>query len=367
MSRLFRFYAVSGEKLPKRQGYDPAMGTHRWRVLAAGALLVTSCGSTAAKTTKNDVLSANAAASSNDPPLIVEPSTTAPKTVAPAGQLKTTVAETAASRVTVNDPLPPQPDGAADETGAEAAIRYAFQHWMLADLNKDLRAKLVERGEVNSDALDAGLKAARAATERLTIPIDAVRITGPTTAYVDFRMLVNNVPSPNFPTPITGTALLENGSWRVAGTVVCHLALGAIENCGAVQARNPTSPSTLVLSFVPDGIVGNPPGSRLEVGVPGGGGWSSAFGRKTLGVLAQTSVGLSGLSRDEAASVLASGRFGVTDGLPVEIAGRPGLRSESPDGVKLVVIRDDDVVVTVKGVGLTLDQLTQVAEGLVPD
>jgi hypothetical protein len=346
------------------------MGTHRWRLLAASALLVTSCGSTAAKTEpkQSEVLAAGVAANpSNDPPLIVEPSTTAPKTVVPPAQVQTTAADTAASSVKIDDPFPPQVDGATNAAAAEIAIRYAFQHWMLVDLNKDIRAKLVERGEVNRDALDAGLKAARAATDPVTIPIDAVRVTGPTTAYVDFRVLVNKAPSPNFPSPITGTALLENGSWRVAGTVVCHLALGAIDNCGAVQARNPTSPTTLVLSYVPEGIVGQPPGSRLEIGVPGGGGWSSAFGRKTLGVLAQTSVGLSGLARAEAASLLASGRFGVADGQPTEVAGRPALYTEDADGVKLIAIRSDDVVVTLKGVGLTLDQLTQVAEGLEPD
>jgi hypothetical protein len=346
------------------------MGMHRWRLLAAGALLVTSCGNAADKADgkKSEVLSAEVAGrSSNDPPLIVEPSTSVPKTAVPAEQIKTTAAETAASRVTATDPLPPQPDGASNAAGAEVAIRYAFQHWMLVDLDKGLRAQLVERGELHADSLDAGLKAARAATDRVTIPVDAVRVTGPSSAYVDFRVLVNNAPSPSFPTPITGTALLENGSWRVAGTVVCHLSLGAIQNCGAVQARNPTSPTTLVLSFVPEGIVGQPAGSRLEIGVPGGGGWSSAFGRKTLGVLAQTSVGLSGLAPEEAASILRSGRFGVADGQPTEVAGRPAIYSEGAESNQLVVIRDDDVVVTVKGVGLSIEQLTLVAEGLTPD
>jgi hypothetical protein len=345
------------------------MGMDRWRLLAASAILVASCGSTATKTEgkKSEVLAAEVAGASNDPPLIVEPATTAQKTTVPAEQIKTTAAETAASRVAATDPLPPQPDGAASASGADVAIRYAFQHWMLVDLDKSLRAQLVERGELHADLLDAGIKAARAATDRVTIPVDAVRVTGPTTAYVDFRVLVNNAPAPSFPTPITGTALLENGSWRVAGTLVCLLALGAIQDCGAVQARNPVSPTTLVLSFVPEGILGRPAGSRLEIGVPGGGGWSSAFGRKTLGVLAQTSVGLSGLAREEAASILSSGRFGVANGQPTEVAGRPAIYSEGAESNQLVMIRNDDVVVTVKGVGLSIEQLTLVAEGLTPD
>jgi hypothetical protein len=92
--------------------------------------------------------------------------------------LDTTAADLAAGRVTINDPLPTQLDGETDPAAAEIAVRYAYQHWILIDLDKDLRAKLVEQGEQNRDGLEAGLAAARSIADQARFAIDAVRITG---------------------------------------------------------------------------------------------------------------------------------------------------------------------------------------------
>jgi hypothetical protein len=342
------------------------MGTRRVRLLLASVLLMTSCASAAVKTTRDepDTSTTATATKSEDGETSVEQSATntpTPTSVAAADG----AANIAAEDVKVSDPLPPQSDGAADAAAADVAIRYAFQHWLLMDLDKDLRAKLVEQGERNIDGLESGVKAARPIAEFARFAIDAVRLTGPASADVDFRVRWRNGPSPIFPNRVTGDAVFQDGSWRVSGKVVCLLALGSGQNCSGVQSRSPTVPSALRLSVVPEGFASQAIKGVMQVAVPGGATWQ--VGTAWLALTTQTLVGLSALDRDAAAMMLASGRFGPSDGSPIDVAGRPGRYSERPDSAQLMFIRDDDVLVIIQAVGLSADQMMQVATGLVPD
>jgi hypothetical protein len=341
-------------------------------MLLASVLLVTSCARGAVKTTRDEPGSSTSAAAprpddgesppapqSSDETLVANttPTTTS---AAAAG-----AANTAAEDVQASDPLPPQADGVADPDAAEVAIRFAFQHWLLIDLDKDLRSKLVEQGELNIDGLDSGVKAARGIAEFARFAIDGVRITSPESADVDFRVRWHNGVSPNFPNRLTGDAIFQDGSWRVSGKVVCILALGSGQNCSGVQARNPTVPSALRLSVVPEGFASQAINGVMQVAVPGGASWRA--GTAWLAITTQTLVGLSALDHDAAATMLASGRYGVGDGTAVDVTGRAGRYSERPDGSQLMFIREDDVLVIVQAVGLPAEQIMQVATALVPD
>jgi hypothetical protein len=354
------------------------MGMRRFRILAAGVLLVTSCASGAVKTTRDEPNDATTAAASrpessvestppDSPPdslldSSAEPSVTNTTANAAAAE---GVANSAAEDVKVGDPLPPQTDGVTDSAAADVAIRYAFQHWLLIDLDRDVRAKLVDQGELNIDALDSGVKAARPIAEFARFAIDAVRITGAESADVDFRVRWRDGASPYFPNRLTGGAVFQNGSWRVSGKVLCLLALGSGQNCSGVQARNPTVPAALRLSVVPEGFGSQAINAVMQVAVPGGASWQA--GTAWLAVTTQTLVGLSVLDHDAAATMLASGRFGPNDGTALDVAGRAGRYSERPEGAQLLFVRDDDVVVTIQAVGLSAEQMMQVATGLVPD
>lgn len=333
-----------------------------------------------------------AAPAANDALVGVAPTTSGPEVIATAAAVEVTVEviegrpfETAVPSaepaptvgplggVTIDDPFPTQADWVSDPAVAETAVRYAYQHWILIDFDKDLRARLIENGEDNADGLDEGLKAARSIAEFARFAVDEVRFIDAEHADVSFRIQWNDGPSPYFPNPMSGSAIYQNGSWRVGGPTLCVLALGSGVSCAGNGAPRLAPAVALQLVGVPAGFewIGDP-AQRDIVAVPGGGSWS-----KTITVIAadgteqlqaneiwmstEILIGASQMAPESMALVLASGRFGLPTGTPEMLGDQPVRISVDETGAEMVFVRGDDVVVRLRGDGMTGPQLRALA------
>ncbi len=279
--------------------------------------------------------------------------------------------------VTVDDPLPPQVDASVDPAVAEVAVRFAYQHWILVDLDPTLRARLVEDGETTTVGLERGMTEARGIIDFGRIAVDEVQFTGVDSADVVFRVQWQDGPSPYFPDPMRGTAVYRDGSWRISRHSLCLLAFGVGQGCAGPSADLPVAPAAYLLRSVPADLqwIGDP-GSADIVAVPGMSMWSSdptqltepvpSPDLRTLSLTTDVLVGSSALTDVDADLVLATGRYGIVDGAPVAVAGGRA-RAVARDGfVQLVQLRDDDVVVSAYAQGLTIDELIAIVDGLVP-
>ena len=267
--------------------------------------------------------------------------------------------------VTIDDPLPPQLDAAADPAAAEVAVRYAYQHWLLVDLDKDLRAQLVENGEANVDIIDQGLQDARGIIEFGRLHVATVVFTAADRAEVTFDVTWQDGPSPYFPDRMTGTALFVDGTWRITGRTLCVLAFGSGQNCTGGDVDLPDPADALELLHPPDGLVWDGGGPRANtVSVPGQGSWHGPNGSSFV-VSTEIIEGISTLAPEDGEDVLSSGRFLNADGVSFSVGGRPGLVVQNGQAVQLVYIRPDDVVVTISASGMTLNQVGSLAFSLV--
>lgn len=273
--------------------------------------------------------------------------------------------------VTIDDPMPEQVDAGTDPVLAEAAVRFAYQHWSLVDLDPALRARLVENGERNTESLEAGIAAVRSTIEFGRLAVDAVRFTGIESADVDFRAQWQGGPSPIFPEPMTGSAVFRDGSWRISSGTTCSLAFGMGQDCGGSSDQLPVSPPGLAVGALPNDLVSSwAPEYGDLVAVPGSTSWQPAVadptGARALFITTDVLVGSSALDDDAAQQVLAVGRFGVSDGVPVPIASGRARMIDFDGNVQVVVLRNDDVLVSVFARGLSIDEVLSVVEGLTP-
>jgi hypothetical protein len=285
-------------------------------------------------------------------------------TTAPLGGVTVEVFDGVLGGVTIDDPLPPQAD-ASDPVTAEAAVRYAYQHWILVDLDKNLRGLLVENGEDNVDNLDTRLKAIRGTIDRGRFAVDSVEFTDADHANVAFRIQWGDGPSPIFPDPLDGTAVFQNGTWRITRTSLCLLAFSMGEGCAGSDADNPVPPTTMQALVVPPGYVWQAHPTVALLPVPGGLYLTDPNG-DVLSIDTQVLAGVSELGSDEADKVLSSSRFGTEDGTPLQVDGRPGRVSAANGENRLVYIRADDVIVSIFATTLAGNQLVAVAMGLQP-
>lgn len=274
--------------------------------------------------------------------------------------------------VTIDDPMPEQVDAGTDPVLAEAAVRFAYQHWSLVDLDPALRARLVENGERNTESLEAGIAAVRSTIEFGRLAVDAVRFTGFESADVDFRAQWQGGPSPIFPDPMTGTAVFRDGSWRISSGTTCSLAFGMGQDCGGSSDQLPVSPPGLAVGSLPDDLVSSwSPEYGDLVAVPGSTSWQPsvadpAEGARALFITTDVLVGSSALDDAAAQQVLAGGRFGVSDGVPVPIASGRARMIDFDGNVQVVVLRNDDVLVSVFARGLSVDEVLAIVDGLTP-
>ena len=267
--------------------------------------------------------------------------------------------------VAIIDPLPPQADATVDAAAAETAVRYAYQHWILVDLDKDLRARLVENCEINVDIIDSGMQAARGIVEFARVVVDEIRFTASDRAEVTFRLQWRDSPSPYFPDALSGTAVFQNGTWRISGQTLCLLAFGAGQDCAGAGAENPIPPAVLQLLTVPIGYSwAGDPATPNTISVPGFGEWTGS-GTASLTIATEALAGMSKLTASEIDLVLASGRFGAGAGAPYVVANQRA-RLADVDGVTdLVYLRADDVVVHIHATNLTGQQITELASAIV--
>ena len=280
--------------------------------------------------------------------------------------------------VTIEDPLPPEVD-ATDPAAAEAAIRYAYGHWILVDLDKTLRGSLIENGEQNADRLDSRLHDLRTQIEFARFDVQSIVFTDTTHADVVYQIHWHEVPSPVFPYPLAGTALFTNGTWRISGRSLCVLAISFGQGCNVDDPTNPVPTAALQVLDIPSGYTvmskvqsgpTNPSAPPLPpdvMPVPGSIGLVSGPSMAaTVFINAEVLSGSWKLSDDDAQIVLAAQHYGVVNGTAVSVDGRPGRGSVGPDGLSLAFIRTDDVIVTLHATSLSVTQLIAIAGGLQP-
>lgn len=269
--------------------------------------------------------------------------------------------------VTIDDPMPPQADALTDPAVADAAVRYAYQHWLLVDFDKDRRALLIENGERNRDVIDEGLKAARSIIEHGRIAVDEVTLTDAEHAVVAFRVQWQDRPSPYFPKPMTGDAVYVDGTWRIASGTLCLLAFGAGQDCAGAGAQNPTPPEALVLVATPPGFEwAGPPSPVHAIVIPGSGTWVDTRQQGHLTISADALAGVAALGPEDADLVLQTGRFAGEGGEPHSVAGMPARVIRDGTTVTLAYIRADDVVVVIRSEGVALEQVFALPGALIP-
>ncbi|MCU1386946.1 MAG: hypothetical protein JWL72_284 [Ilumatobacteraceae bacterium] len=281
----------------------------------------------------------------------------------------------APAAATIDDPLPPEVDG-SDPAAAEAAIRYAYSHWILVDLDKTLRGTLVENGEQNADNLDNRLHGLRDQIEFSGFDVQSIVFTDTTQADVVFQVTWHGSPSPIFPYPLPGTAIFQNGTWRISGRSLCVLAISFGQGCNTTDPTNPVPASALQVLDIPPGytVMNQTPGGQTNPSVPlppdvlsVPGSISLVHGpSSSVFINAEVLSGSWKLGDDDAQIVLAAQHYGVVDGSAVSVDGRPGRGSSGPDGSTLAYIRADDVIVTLHATGLSVTQLIAIAGGLQP-
>ena len=270
--------------------------------------------------------------------------------------------------VTVDDPLPPQSDSATDATVADTAVRFAFRHWILVGLDQDRRARLIEDGEDNVEGIATGFQKAESLIQFARVAVDDVQFTAPDQAQVTFRIQWNDRPSPYFPNPMIGTGVYRNGTWRISHTSLCLLAFGAGQDCARPGEPHPPVPASLEVSGLPSDYGWSGPSDPADlVAVPGTGSWFSVSGGD-LSVQAQVLVGVSSVAEADIDTLLASERFQAMTGTPIMVGDRHGRILVADDHITLVVLRPDDVVVslTASGTELSTDDLVALAGSMVP-
>ncbi len=268
--------------------------------------------------------------------------------------------------VSIDDPLPAQTDAATDPVVAEAAVRYAYQHWILIDLDKHLRASLIENGESNVDAIDSGIHDAQSVIEFGRIQVETVQFSAADRADVTFHVQWQGGPSPYFPDLMSGTAVMQDGTWRISGHTLCLLAFGAGQDCAGSDTAIPTPAEALVLLGAPPqftwlGGTGQP----NVVTVPGTCQWDGA-GAGGFSITTEALAGVAALDLADAEALLSTRRYLGPDSLPYPVGGRPGRIIDDGTHVQLVYIRPDDIVVRIDANGLTATQVTEVAFALAP-
>ena len=272
------------------------------------------------------------------------------------------------------DPLPTQTDAVTDQATAEAAIRYAYQHWILIDLDKELRGHLVENGELNADKMDTALHAARGLVFCARLGVDTVRFTDAADALVAFRVLCGSTPSTYFPNQVAGSAVYRDGTWRISGKTLCRLAYSTGMDCAGANPDNPVQPTAFELTAVPDGYVWDG-GPQADVfGVNGFGRWSDPVHGRRFSIVSQGLAGVSTLDATDADFVLSSPRFATANGTTVAVGDRPGRAEQDGNGATTKVPGPDQTpndqcpYTAIPGhVGMTLGTSgsTMVASGVV--
>ncbi len=138
-----------------------------------------------------------------------DPSATTPTTTTPVTQ--TTVA------------------GSTADAGA-AAISYAYEHFFDPRLPADQRFALIQGSAAMRDWILAVSARHEAEAAAGAIIVDAITVNG-NVANVSFHALYQGRESPANPGQLSGTAVLEDGTWKISRTTYCTLSANDGEPC----------------------------------------------------------------------------------------------------------------------------------------
>jgi hypothetical protein len=119
---------------------------------------------------------------------------------------------------------------ASNRHGAEGEIAYAFGHFFDPALTADERAALIQGSAEMRAFLDRAFAAHAAEVAAGAIVVDDVTVHE-STADVSFHALVGGRESPVNPGQISGTAVLESGTWKISRTTFCTLSANGGEPC----------------------------------------------------------------------------------------------------------------------------------------
>lgn len=283
--------------------------------------------------------------------------------------LVTTLPDGPLGGVTGLDPLPEQTDAATDPASAEAGVRYAYEHWLLLDLDRDVRGRVVENGEANVDELQERLEEVRSIIEFGRIHVQSVAFGDAEHATVTFRITWYDDPSPIFPNEMTGAAVFQDGTWRIATRTLCVLAFGIGTDC-ATSDTPPTPPAALRVTAIPARLewAGSPDAAGVVNvnGMPGA--WLAAASLEptTLNIWVQVLIGISAVEGPDLDALLVQSRYAGPESIAIEDPGVRGRFVEEDGAVQVVVIRADDSVVRASAFGLTVDEVVRAVASMVP-
>jgi hypothetical protein len=121
---------------------------------------------------------------------------------------------------------------ASNRSGADGAITYAYGHFFDPALTADERAALIEGGAEMRAFIDRAFTRHAGEAAAGAIVVDDITVHG-STADVSFHALYMGHESPANPGQINGTAVLEDGTWKISRTTYCALSANDGEPCPA--------------------------------------------------------------------------------------------------------------------------------------
>jgi len=123
---------------------------------------------------------------------------------------------------------------------ADAAITYAYEHFFDPALSAAQRAALIEGGDTMRAFIDRSFAAHASEAAAGAIVVDQIDVHG-ATADVSFHALLNGRVSPANPGRISGTAVLEAGTWKIGRATYCVLSANDGEPCPGGQLHPVTT------------------------------------------------------------------------------------------------------------------------------
>jgi hypothetical protein len=116
--------------------------------------------------------------------------------------------------------------------GDDPSITYAYGHFFDPALTADQRAALIEGSDQMRTFIDRSFTRHEGEAAAGAIVVDDITVHG-ATADVSFHALYHGLESPANPGQINGTAVLEDGTWKISRTTYCTLSANDGEPCPA--------------------------------------------------------------------------------------------------------------------------------------
>ena len=113
---------------------------------------------------------------------------------------------------------------------ADAAITYAYGHFFDPALTSDERAALIQGSAGMRDFIDSSFTRHEGEAAAGAVIADHITVNG-ATADVSFHALYGGHESPANPGQLSGTAVLEDGAWKISRATFCMLSAGDGEVC----------------------------------------------------------------------------------------------------------------------------------------